>query len=171
MASLNMSPPWIIFYRKVETLFSEDEQVRVVYDNDDIAIRLYVEDPVKADALTTLMPTEKDFGNVTLNIEVIPANGIKKISTVGTNLYAELFRGNNAVSYIKEISNVFSNSMVYVVFKKTVVQFYTDDLGDINGYSSTLYQEIAKEIFGNQQGLFFCTDINDRVGSPLGEWP
>ena len=38
---------------------------------------------------------------------------------------------------------------------------------------STLYQEIADEIFGygDVTGVYFNTDIEANLGKPLGEWP
>ena len=41
------------------------------------------------------------------------------------------------------------NSFTYVVFEKEVVQYWNDNLGDINGLRSTLYQDLAKEIFAD----------------------
>jgi hypothetical protein len=52
-----------------------------------------------------------------------------------------------------------------VVFVPKVVQYYTDNLGDINGFRTTLYQELAKELFGESEltrGVYFCTDIIDE---------
>lgn len=40
-----------------------------------------------------------------------------------------------------------------------VVQYFNDDLGDAHGVCSTLYQEIAKDVFGEHEGIFFCTNL------------
>lgn len=45
-----------------------------------------------------------------------------------------------------------------MLFKKEVVQYFTDNLGDYNGYRSTLYENIARDIFGDIVGVFFCTN-------------
>ena len=50
------------------------------------------------------------------------------------------------------------NDFNFVVFVPEVVQFYNDDLGDINGLCSTLYQDLAKDLFGEEAGIYFCTD-------------
>ena len=66
------------------------------------------------------------------------------------------------------------NPITYVVFVNEVVQYFNDDLGDVYGQCSTLYQEIAKDVFGETEGVFFCTDVEEPVyalGKPLGEWP
>ena len=36
---------------------------------------------------------------------------------------------------------------------------------DINGNCSTLYQEIAKDVFGEDEGICFCTDTEEKAGA------
>lgn len=175
MAKIGMSAPWVIYYREIEELFREDPEIRVVYNEEDVEIRLYVDNSAKADALQSLLPTVKDFGNVQLKITIIPFN---KLGETRENIYATAFYDNPILSYIRTIRGVFTNNITYVVFINKVVQYFNDDLGDVNGMCSTLYQEIAKDIFGENEGVFFCTDLPDdawaktqSLGSPLGEWP
>ena len=181
MARLHLSAPWVIFYREVEALFSEDHEVRVIYDEMENEIKLYVDNATKANALSVLLPGEKVFGNVTLKISVVPANLTGKLNPK-ISLFEAAFENNKALSYIHTIDDCgfLTNSITYVVFKNKVVQFFMDDLGDINGNCSTLYQTIAKDIFGEQDGIFFCTDVLVKksgfvpignVDEPLGEWP
>ena len=66
---------------------------------------------------------------------------------------------------------MFAYNTIYVVFKNRVVQFFNDNLNDIYGNISTLYQEIASDVFKEISGVNYCTDIEERVGAPLGEWP
>jgi len=60
-----------------------------------------------------------------------------------------------------------------VVFKNCVVQFFNDNLNDAHGVISTLYQNIAAEIFedANLPGVHYCTDVERKLGKPLGDWP
>lgn len=156
--SVKMVSPWVEYYRKIEALFKEDAGIQVIYDDDNKEVKVYVADALKADALSQVMPTEKTWGNVTLKIEVIPANGFR---TSRAELFETIFAGNPAVSFIRTIEGVFTNKITYVVFKKEVVQYFNDDLGDYYGQCSTLYQDLAKEIFGEQDGIFFCTEKRD----------
>ena len=173
MARVGMSAPWVVFYREIEALFAKDPGVRVIYDEDENTVNLYVEDADKAEALNKILPVDKEYGNVTLKINVIPAN--LKFGEVDGNVFELAFKGNPALGYIRTIRGIFTNELTYVVFQKSVVQYYTDDLGDIHGIASTLYQNIAKDVFGEKEGVFYCTDIedpsSDLLGSPLGEWP
>lgn len=158
MARLKLSAPWITYYKEVDAFFKEDPEVNVVYDEEENVITLYVANGDKADALTQLLPVSREFGDVSVQHRIIPSNLRHGIN--GSVLEAA-FRNNKAVSYIKNIRGLFSNDLNYVVFKKEVVQYFNDDLGDINGMCSTLYQNIAKNIFIDIEGLFFCTDITD----------
>lgn len=181
MAKLNFSPPWVTFYQGINALFKEDPDIKVIYDEENLEIKLYVEDEYKATALSLLLPAIKMFGKVKLKITVIPANIDFTIPTFEegkipslSELYEDLFDGNPIVSFIHHVSEVYYPEMTFVVFKKEVAQYFTDNLGDLYGIRSVLYQDIAKETFERTTGIFFCTDIKDTEGilnTPLGEWP
>ena len=163
MALLNISSPWVIFYREVQALFAEDPTVHVVYDEEENHIKLYVDNGDKAEALDLLLPQEKVFGNVTVKLSVIPANNADGLfGDFNTNeLYNIAFCGNGAYAFSKTIAGVFTNNLTYVVFKRKVVQYYNDSLSDIYGQYSTLYQDIAADVFGEYGDVFFCTDKNE----------
>lgn len=152
-----LSAPWVTFYRELEALFKEDEQIKVVLDEDaeSPVIKIYVDNNEKQAALSQILPTEKVFGSVTVRVNIIPANGSWQHII---NLFYKAFEGNPALSFIETVDGVFSNPIHYVVFKNKVVQYFNDNLGDIYGNCSTLYQDIAKDVFGDVDGVCFCTD-------------
>lgn len=152
--AMKMVSPWVEYYRKIETLFQQDNEIRVVYDEESNTISLYVNNDAKADALFQVLPMEKSWGNVSIRINVVPANGFR---TAPSGTFETIFKGNPAVSFIKTVEGISSNSLTYIVFNKEVVQYFNDDLGDYYGQCSTLYQDLAKEIFGDHDGVFFCT--------------
>lgn len=157
MAKTNLSAPWVEFYREVNALFGDDPEIKVIYDEDDLIIRLLVDNPIKADAIAQLLPTEKAFGNVVVRISVVPANE-KKPSKI--DLIKVAFQGNPAFSYAVSAVGVFTNPIHYVVFANKVVQYFNDDLGDVNGNVSTLYQNIAADVLGpGDEGICYCTDV------------
>jgi hypothetical protein len=167
-ATVKMAPPWIQFVSELNALFGQDPAIEVVYDDDNKQVKLLVDGQAKADALTQLLPTEKEFGNVTLNIAVIPANKLKSTP----DLYKAAFEGNPAYVGTFVAEGIFNNPIGYVIFKKEVVQFFNDNLADAHGNMNTLYQNVADDVFTDHQGIFFCTDTgSDLVGKPLGEWP
>lgn len=158
MAKLNLSSPWVIYYKEVNVFFEKDSDVKVLYDDDKNEIKLYVSDSDKARALSELFPVEKAFGEVKLKITIIPANGASfgfrasNFPTIQTAL-----KNNPIVDKIETVSGLFGYDLHYVLFKKEIVQYFTDNLGDYNGYCSTLYENIARDIFGDMVGVFFCT--------------
>lgn len=165
---MKKSSPWVEFYREIEALFAQDDEVKIVYDEENNEVKLYVENARKADALTQLLPAEKIFGNVTMKVTVIPANNAKVSKA---DLIAEAFDGNPALSYVQHVDAVIG-AFDYAVFQNKVVQFFDDNLSDINGNKSTLYENIAKDVFGSDAGVFFCTEAGNRdLIKPLGEWP
>ena len=162
MAKLRLSPGWDIYYRKLSALFGRDDEVRIVYDETNDNIKLYVDNVNKADALAQLLPIEKEFGSVTLTIEVIPCNTKTKKTRCET-VYHDAFDGNPILSYIKVVEGVFSNNITYVVFNREVIQYFNDSLADIHGMCSTLAQDIAREVFEDAEGVFFCTDTTHTL--------
>ena len=166
MARLKVLSPWMVFYKEVDAMFKNDHDIQVIYDEDNQIIKLFVDNASKADALSQILPHEKEFGNVTVYIEVVPANSLLQSSC--DNLISRAFTGNSAVSSIESTRDIPGfPSITYVIFKKEVVQYFTDNLGDYHGLTSTLYQEIAKDIFVNTAGVYFCTDV---VDSKYEEW-
>ena len=154
--NIKLSAPWVTYFRKLEALFGEDPDIDVRLDEDKYIITLYVKGNDKADALNQLLPYKKEFGGVTVGINVVPAN---EDDLSKEDLFSIAFRGNPAFSYMTSIDGILSNRFTYVVFKNKVVQFYNDNLGDVHGFCSTLYQDLAKEIFENEKGFYYCTDI------------
>ena len=164
MARLGLSSPWVLYYHKVEAFFKNDSEVKVVYDEENNLLKLYVDNMVKAEALAQLLPIEKEFGTVTLNIEVIPSNEAQEknslsLAAVKGNkaLLIEALRGNSSIQSIVEVK-VYTNPVTYVIFKPEIVQYFTDSLSDAHGICSTLNQDIAKDIFAEIDGVFYCTD-------------
>lgn len=175
---LKISPPWVTYVNELNALFKYDPDVSVEYDNDNTQVKIYVEDTPKAAALECLLPYVKEFGNVDLTITVVPANedayDMTNIDLVPVEKLFEIaFIGNPIYSFQHTVSGIFSNKLTYIVFKNQVVQFFNDNLNDIYGNISTLYQEIASDVFDMEEidGILFCTDVVKKVGKPLGEWP
>ena len=172
MARLKLQSPWIQFYDEIEVFFEEDPEVRVIYDEDEYEIRLYVDDPQKAEALTNVLPTEKQYGNITLRVTVIPSNdtAVGDIPIIKSDILQAL-SGNPIVEDFKVVTGIFANDIIYVVFRKEVVQYFNDNLGDANGNCSTLYQDIAKRIFNEIPGVYFCTSEDDYEIAIIPDWP
>lgn len=156
MAILKLSAPWQTYYRELCLLFEKDEEVRIVYDTDQQIISIYVDNAAKADAMYVALPSEKEFGNITLTINVISTSESPR--NLRSSIYKDLFFGNSIVKEVVTVDEIMTNPITYVIFKKEVVQYFNDDLSDAHGVCSTLYQDIAKRVFEPNKNVHFCTD-------------
>lgn len=150
---LNMISPWEEFYRMIEAFFGRDPEIRIEIDRDEYKVKLYVDDGRKADALEQILPEKKTFGNIEVSVIVIPANEEKSVA----RLFTEAFDGNPVLYDSVECVTPFGD-IEFVVFEREVVQYHNDDLFEIDGKKSTLYQDIAKEVFADiPKNVHFCT--------------
>lgn len=162
-----LSSPWIIYARKLYELFKDDPQIIMEYDPEDIKVIISVsKNEEKAQALSQLLPKEKEFGGVSLAIEV---RLVEESTTLKPKLFRKAFEGNPVFKGLETVDDIFSNPVTYVVFDNKVVQYFSDNLGDINAVNSTLYEDIAREIFEDVNGVTFSTDVpTDRK---IEVWP
>ena len=162
---LNLSAPWVTLHHEMDAMFGDDPDIDVVYvagDGEDPSIKLYVTGWDKAEAIEELLPKSYDFGGTSVEITVVPSNG----KDDRLSLFRRAFEGNPAFSYAVTASGIFTNPITYVVFRNKVVQFWNDDLGDVNGNESTLYETIAEHLFSDVDGVSFCTDTPENLGVP-----
>lgn len=163
---LNISSPWVTYYRKLEALFGEDPDIMVDFEydeNESPVVKLYVTGADKAEALAKILPVERTFGNVTVNTIIVPSNR----EETKADVFVKAFTGNPAFSYGVTVDNPFVHGVGYVVFRNKVVQFFNDDISDVNGFETTLYENIADDVFGDNAGVFFCTDTPSNTGVPV----
>lgn len=163
---LKLSPPWVEFANEVKALFAGDKEVTVIYDDEEKVISLYVDNAQKAEALTELLPETKEFGGVTVKVTVIPANGLTGAPV--QEVWQTAFAGNPNFSGVKFIQIPLGN-FTYIIWQPSVVQFFNDNLGDVNGNKTMLVEDVAKDVFQPQVGVYHCS--GKAFGAPLGEWP
>lgn len=170
---LKLSPPWITFVNELKALFGDDPQIKIVHHPEDYAVNLYVDDAAKATALAGLLPDHKTFGNIILAINVLPPNGEfceNVCSATEAELFEIAFEGNPALSFVRTLDTAFLTKWTYVVFANKVVQFFNDNLNDVYGNMTTLYENIARDIFEDPD-VCFCTDVQTAVAAPAITWP
>ena len=164
--NVKISSPWISYYREINELFGADPDVHVEYDNENITVKLYVDGQDKADAIAYLLPQQKEFGNVVLNIEVIPANkSMTKIDYV-----ERAFKGNPNFSRVVRIpiEVTQTNPFNYAMFRNFVTQYFNDNLHDPHGNVNTLLENIARDVIGEDEGVYFSTDTPDNAPMAVG---
>lgn len=156
--NVDLSAPWIAYYEKLYLLFKKDPEVSVAFKQNgegDKKIEIYVvDDYYKAEAISKILPRYVSFGNVTVPIIVIPSNDENEDWIYN---FMDAFDGNDIIDDVVQDTGL-THDMNYVVFKKEVAQYYSDNLQSVDGLSSTLYEDIAREIFKDAPvGTFFCT--------------
>lgn len=182
---LRILPPWSTYVKKLEALFDGDPQIAFNVDLTSAcpSVVIATNNPEKATALAKLLPDEKTFGNVTLNISIDCSTMSNREFANPKELYETAFEGNPAFAYVLSVDNGWFTPFTYVVFKNCVVQFFNDNLNDPHGVVSTLYQEIASEVFDDRDdqfysyfkddtynGVVYCTDIETKLGKSFDEW-
>ena len=174
---MKISPPWVTVIHKIEALFGGDPQIVLTpnYEGKDPSIILSCNNGDKVTALQQILPSKFEFGNVALNIDIEGTPSDIAFRTK-KDLFDTVFAGNPVYAYsVSPVDDgAYWFSMVYVVFKNCVVQFFNDNLDDCHGIISTLYQDIAKDILAGTavNGVYFNTDVErGSVGEPINEWP
>lgn len=166
MARLKLQAPWITFYEELSLFFDEDLDVQVIFDEAENTVNMYVANASKAEAITRLIPAEKKFGTVTLYINVIPGNQAKNDALADVT---NAFKGNPIVNSIQTLDSIPAYKFTYVIFRREVVQYWNDDLSDAFGNCTTLWQDVAKRLFGDVPGIYFCTDGKEIVDLEFDE--
>lgn len=153
--TLRLSSPWVIYFRQIEALFGKDPAIKIEFDEIIPEIRLFVTGELKAEAISKLLPSQKNFGGVTLKITVILANDQSDDPYI---LFSRAFEGNPALAYVRGGTTPMTDESCFVVFANEVVQYFNDNAFDVHGVKSTLYQDIATEIFPKVHNTYYCTD-------------
>lgn len=162
-SNLNLSAPWITYQHNVEALFGLDPEITIKFeeeDNGNYTMKLYVRNHDKAEALSKILPGEKVFGNIKVTNLIIPENAVEEESV--KDLFKVAFKDNPVVNSVFGIVDPQTKmDRNFVLFEKSVVQYYNDDMSDPYGYRSMLYKDVAEEVFDGHPGIFFSTSPDD----------
>lgn len=153
-----ISPPWVTWVRKLSCLFAQDPEVRVKFDEDGMEVVLYVDNRLKADALDLLLPSERVFGNVALQVTVVPSN---EKATPADMLHIA-FAGNPVLRRVEKHKGQLPAPLYFAIFEPAVVQFYNDNIASPAGITTTLYEDIAREVLNVPDGAF-CSTAPDMI--------
>lgn len=164
MARLHLASPWVLYYQKVKALFGEDPDIHIVLDDEEMELKIYVEGEDRAEALEKIFSNEQSWGDISLKTVVVPANTTRvglfypKL-TSWENIFKTAFYYNPHFSHCVYVDGILSNGLTYVIFRNEVIQYYSDDLGDVNGITSILAEDLARQLFKDIDGVFYCTNI------------
>ena len=181
MANLKLISPWRNYYHEIQAFFNGDPYVTVVFDEDNMEIMLFVQASDKAEALTYLLNPEKTFGETTVKVTVVPANELSKDFKLRMKSMIEAEEFDRVICTALECNRLFYDvrvikgllgfNAIYVLFNKTVVQYYNDNIGDLHGVKSILAEDIARDIFVTHPGIFYCTNVTETEEQDDDSYP
>ena len=176
---LKILPPWSVYIKKLAAMFDPDPQIafNVNWDGRNPSVTLATNNAEKAAGLAKLLPEEKVFGNVTLKINIDCPKTSNIAFPTARKLFETVFEGNPVFVEVITPEGYWFVDLTYVIFAHEVVMIVADNLMDPRGLISTLYQDIASEIFADRSyqtagGICFATDIKHEP--KLGDqknWP
>lgn len=178
MEPLKLSAPWTTFYREMCALFGQDKDIQIFYEENRCILKLFCANDDKAEALASILPLKKEWGNVAMHIYVVPANeNDTKITQVlsgfvTADVFKRAFAGNPVFSDAQTINSDFvSNPFTFVEFIGKPAQFFNDDTSSLYGISTILFEDVAREIF-ELNGVFFSTELLSDIQTvnPLTCW-
>lgn len=158
---LKLSAPWVTFVRQVKALFGRDPQIKINYAEDAMCLDLLVDDEPKREALKQLLPDHKDFGNVSLKIRVLSSTEMGYSSPEA--ILRTAFKGNPVFFDADTVEPDAYESFTYISFANETVQLWNDNLSDPHGLTTTLYQDIAKEVLDLPSNVYCCTQEGQNV--------
>lgn len=149
-----LASPWAIYARKCMKLFELDDEVEVKYDNDAPSLTLLVSNAVKADALAQIMPVEMQFGNVTLDIAVVPANDTCTVEQI----WRLAFEGNPVLVGTDVEKAPDGSPVIFALFAPECVQYLADDIGNPFGIQTRTYEQVAHDVL-NTEDVIVTSDL------------
>jgi len=167
---IGMNAPWMIMYNLIDAFFKEDANVGVVYSDEQKTVTLYVTNQAKAEALDILLQHEHVYGDVTLTVKVRLISDTRTIAVTSEKenydlhdigkLYQAALVKNPMYETAVEMPNAILGGFIYILFSKSPVSVYTDELTKYNGYRVYLPETIAEKIFVPRAGVGFSTDVS-----------
>lgn len=157
---MRLAAPWVEYYHMISTFFDDDKDIRVLLDNENRNVRIYVKTQDKYTALNKMLKEEiKEEDTVLCTVTVLPPNEAQVLDLDADDLIYVAFSGNPIISRVLQSEHPFG--FTYVLFTPVIVRYRNDSLAEWDGYATTTYQDIAKKIFKPIDGLFWTTDTAD----------
>ena len=157
MAKLKTESAQNEYYLKVKAFFAEDEDIKIIYDEDENLILIYAQDnKYKGQALKNLFAIN-DKTDRPCKVKVVTE---ATTDPIDTNI-SDAFLNNSAFVATKSFGEIYEKPIIYIIFTNKVVQYPIDNIINYDGICSTLYEFLARDIFGNIQNVNFCTKVDD----------
>ena len=158
MEKTGMQAPQVVWAKKLLALFECDPDVTVDYSNAECVTRVYVKGDDKAESISEILPCDMTFGNLSMPVEVIPAN--EEELTVADHL-RRAFANNPALVDVIEHEPVPGGApLTYALFAPAVTQVECDDASSPYGISTYTYEALARDVLG-VGGVLISSELLD----------
>lgn len=126
---------------RLEKLFEADPKVTVEKDYGKPKATVRVEGQAKAEAIERLLPDTVEFGNVTLEVEVVPSNA----EATEADCFRAAFEGNPIMDGVAEGYGP-AGDIAFALFVPETVQLREDDISEFGGLSTLTCAELAESV-------------------------
>lgn len=180
---VKLSPPWDAHMQMLKSFFKGDDRIEVETGTEKGAVEdAKTHKPLKGNwVISTVKVSDADccialkqalrravkFGNVSLAVDIIPANetvekAIQKKLKVGKKFLPlvalkEVLKKNPAFSKLK-MSRLGDRTICFCIFKAVVLQWYNDNLGSPWKIATCTHEGLANAVFADEIGALFCTE-------------
>lgn len=159
--AMKLSAPWYQYRNELAGLFELDKQVHVStiksYNGGGI-ITVSVTNHEKADALSKIITSKKDFGNYRLDVKVQDATTVEKEA----DILRAAFAHNRRVRGVRTEEDATGTEWVYLVMEPDVIQFLSDNLSDYHHNTTLLSANAAEDVLSLDRAFIYTADLTEN---------
>ena len=155
--TLRLSPPWYTYFNLIKHSIGRDRCVEVLdmeeMPSGDFSVSIDVKDRNKALALSAIIVPAKSFGRIDVYTSILHCGRAVTPSEQPQNLRTlirtveEALNTNHYFECVKS-GRLFGSNIIFPIFKKSVIQFFNDDLSDFynnfNGVAADVFAEVLR---------------------------
>lgn len=164
-------PPWYSLRFEIEKFFEGDPDITVddlIDETEDIrTIFIRVHSYQKYLAMKKLITEEYPMGNIMVKIDIqcdVNENDQQKDSKITIDTFDTLFTNNKFYDKTeeKELPWPWKGTKFFVVMKKEIVQFPTDDISDLWGNDNMTAEDVFRDILNPDiSNICVCTAVTE----------
>ena len=154
---VSLQAPWVLHYKKIYNVLTRDPEIEVteLTNNDDeseYSFNIESANCNKIVALSKILKQDLVFGNVSLKINFLVKNDASD-GNASIDDFLTAFE-DNQLFYGTEESQFYK----YLVFKRDIVSYMSDDLHDYCLNSHMIAADMVKDIVNEPEGISICTE-------------
>lgn len=146
--NLSISAPWVTYHKQVYNLFKDDVEIDVddtlsETESGNYEFTISSKNGDKLYAIERLLGYGTSFGNVKVNIKY----GYENMEEVDwPSIWERAFSGNPLFQEVIRYDTPVLGKGGYAVFKKEIMSFYDDNLGDYCGNSHFIVADVVRDL-------------------------